>query len=147
VRLRGAWLAVLIIGGTLAGPPAQARDRSAAVRAAIEAASRAWMACVAKGRGDEVAALYAPDARLLPPGAPAVSGRSAIAAYWESRFDAGVAEVVIETDDVVAARDTATQVSAYRFKGKDTSTLAGGNAIAIWKRVDGRWLLWRSIWN
>lgn len=141
------WLVVL--AGILAlVPHAEARrDRSAGVKAEIEAANREFMARVAKGYGDEVAALYAPDAKLLPPNAPAVTGRAAIAAYWESLIDSGVAELVITTEEVVASKDVATEISSVKVKGKDTTLLDEGKAIVVWRKIDGRWMLWRDIFN
>src|SRR5712691_7980672 len=71
-----SWLAaglVALLGFANAAPPAAGADE-----AAIRAQSLSWAKAYNGGDAKGVAALYADDALLLPPGAPGVRGRASI---------------------------------------------------------------------
>ena len=70
--------ALAAAGCTSATPPA--RD-VAADKAKLEADATSWFGFYAKADGDGMANLYAEDALLTPPGAPAVKGRAAIKTF------------------------------------------------------------------
>src|SRR6266702_2922002 len=77
-----SWLAVGVVAlvGSLAGF-AHAASPASADEAAIRAESTDWVKAYNGGDAKAVAALYAEDALLLPPGAPGVKGRGAIMAF------------------------------------------------------------------
>ena len=60
-------------------------------------------------------ALYADDATLLPPNAPAVHGKPAIQEFWQAFLAAGVSDVILETGDVRASGDLAYGIGKYGF--------------------------------
>src|SRR5712692_9646751 len=55
--------------------------------AALEAADQAWLKAFNSGNADAIANLYDENAVLLPPGAPAVTGRAAIRAFLKNEMD------------------------------------------------------------
>lgn len=69
---------IAVIAGVLvvAATPAFAQSK-----ALIQKLDDAWTAAFNKGDGAAVAAMYTPDATVLPPGAAMVHGRKAIAAF------------------------------------------------------------------
>src|SRR4051794_14242999 len=76
------FLAALII---VAGYAATASAAEAATdEAAIRAISPVWAKAYNAGDAKAISALYAEQAVLLPPGAPAAKGRAAIQAYFAS---------------------------------------------------------------
>src|SRR5205085_4254722 len=82
-RMRtGSWIIVAAIVTLTAGcAPSQAPANSDADRAKLEADALSWFNYFDKADADGMANLYAEDALLLPPGAPAVAGRAAIKAF------------------------------------------------------------------
>ena len=78
-----SWLAVGIVAlaGAMVGF-AQAASPASADEAAIRAQTTSWEKAYNGGDAKAVAALYAEDAQLLPPGASGVSGRAAILAFF-----------------------------------------------------------------
>lgn len=93
--------------------------------------------------------LYADDAILLPPNAPAITGRPAIIEYLKT-FPA-FAEFEQETQEIIGFGDFAYDRETYSMTmlipgapaAKDT-----GKVIWIWKKQsDGAWKLWRETWN
>ena len=120
--------------------------RSDDVRSAVEAGNRALIAALLGGDAEAVASLYTEDAQVIPPGSAAVSGRSAIAAYWQRSIDSGIKDVTLETAEAEAAGDFAYETGVLRVRAKDDTTTQS-RYVVIWRRIDGRWLLHRDTWN
>ena len=101
------------------------------------------------GRGDaqRMADLYTREGQLLPPGADVVTGRDAIAEFWQGVFDSGVAQVDLAPVDVEEHGDTGIEVGRLEIGDADGVTLDEGKYVVVWKREDGEWKLHRDIWN
>jgi ketosteroid isomerase-like protein len=95
--------------------------------------------------------IYTRDARILPPGAPMVSGRQEIKGFWFDMIRSFNAKsAVLESVDVMAAGDGVLEI------GKATLTveLAGQpetqfdvKYVVYWKQEDGAWKWHVDIWN
>ena len=116
------------------------------IRDAVEAGNRAFIEAFLRGDSGAVAALYSEDAEVIAPGAPVARGRAAIAAFWQGSIDAGVSDVALETADVESAGDLAIETGTVRLVAKD-GTPSAARYVVAWKRVGGKWLLHRDIWN
>src|SRR5690349_13884320 len=103
-----AWLVLALVAltGTMSG---FAQAAANADETAIRAQSTAWEKAYNAGDAKAVAALYAEDALLLPPGAAAVSGRDAIQAFLTKDIAgskaAGVVFAIDPKTDVGISRD------------------------------------------
>ncbi len=139
--LRAALLAAFI--GVLT-PLAHAADTA---RAGIEAANAEFSAAAAKGDGAALAALYAADGQVLPPGGEPVKGRAAIQKFWQGAIDSGVGAISLKTIDVFAQGSTATEVGQYELRGKDGAVLDHGKYIVIWRHTGGQWKLLRDMYS
>ena len=102
------------------------------------------------GRGDFSALerVYTRDARILPPGAPMVAGRAAIADFWRGAAVAlGVEGIRLQTLSLDVLGDRAQEI------GRAELTVAGGQGpvalkyVVLWKREDGAWRWDVDIWN
>ena len=119
--------------------------------AEIAANNRAFERAVETGEVDAIAALLAPDVMALPPDGPIVSGKDSVKQLWASAIrEHGMKSCRISSDKLDFAGDMASEV------GHATMTMAppGGKAetakikfVVVWKRLDGKWLLNRDIWN
>jgi uncharacterized protein (TIGR02246 family) len=115
-------------------------------RSEIAAVNRRFEEAARKGDLDALASLYTPDAIALPPDSAMVKGREGIKKMWGSIAEQiGLKDVRLDTLDLELNGDTAYEV------GEALLTVASGKAtvkfVVVWKRVDGRWLLHRDIWN
>ena len=104
-------------------------------------------------RGDAagVAALYTADARLMPPGAPSLSGTEAITAFWQAAMNQGIKAATLETIDVETSGGAlATEIGQFKLSmesprgGQVEQT---GKYIVLWKNDSGTWKLHADIWN
>ena len=101
------------------------------------------------GAKRNVAALdqvYTKNSRILPPGAPMVSGREDIKKFWAGAIEAlGVTAVKLHTVDAEAAGDGVVEI------GRAELTTPAGKAevkyVVYWKQEDGLWKWNVDIWN
>ena len=95
--------------------------------------------------------IYTADARILPPGAPMISGRTAIKDFWSNLIQsANATSAVLESIDVILTGDGVVEI------GRATVTaLPEGSAAAemevkyvvYWREEDGLWKWHIDIWN
>jgi len=117
---------------------------AADVRKAVEAGNARWVAGLAAKDAGAIAAVYAEDAILYPPGAGAVSGRKAIAAAFVPMLGA---PLTLKTAEVKQSGDYATETGTWTLAGPDGKPADYGNYLVVWKRSGKTWLMWRDIWN
>jgi uncharacterized protein (TIGR02246 family) len=95
--------------------------------------------------------IYTRDARILPPGAPMISGREAIKTFWSDMIQSAHAtSAVLASVDVMQAGEDVVEI------GKATLTVEppGQSAaqmdvkyVVYWRQEDGRWKWHVDIWN
>ncbi len=92
-----------------------------------------------------VAAHYADDAAILPPGAERMDGKEAIQGYWQGAIDAGLSEVSIVATSVDITGDRSVTVGT--LSGKMGDAALAGKYIVIGKKTGQGWKIHRDIWN
>jgi uncharacterized protein (TIGR02246 family) len=128
------------------GDPAAAQQ-APDVRAAIEAASRDFMATFARGDAAGLARAYTRDALVMPANSDFLAGAPAIQALWQAVFGLGARQFILETLEVESCGDLANEVGKYTLRGKDDQVLDRGKYLVVWKREDGQWKIHRDIWT
>jgi uncharacterized protein (TIGR02246 family) len=136
-------LGVALCLGALGPGPALAQSKET-----VQKLSNRWAAAFNSGDAAGVAAMYAEDAYVLPPGGPMVKGRSAIEAFWKQTAQQ-VGEAKLVTVDVQrlgrrAAREIGTVT--LETKGQPPQRIVG-KYVVVWRRIGGSWLLATDIWN
>jgi uncharacterized protein (TIGR02246 family) len=139
VALTGA-----VIGIAHAASPASADE------AAIRAQTASWEKAYNGGDAKAVAAQYAEDALLLPPGAPGVRGRAAILAFFTKDIAdskaAGVVFVIDPKTDVGVSGNTGWESGTYKVTVKG-AVVDTGKFLSVSRKKDGKWLYIRDTWN
>ena len=136
-------IAVAVICLALSGTPALAQGK-----AAIQKLNDEWAAAFNKGDAAALAAMYATDAYVLPPGSDMVKGRSAIQGFWGKAVQQ-LGDAKLTTVDVLslgpgAAREIGT--FSFKSKGQPSQDVVGKYAV-VWRKIAGKWLLATDIWN
>ena len=120
------------------------------IRAVIDSANARWMAGVASGNPDSVAAVYAMNARLMPPNGPTIVGRAAIRSTWAEGLGLGKWTIILTTDSVWASGTLVLESGTW------TSTFAGaapipasdkGKYVQRWIQEDGHWVVADDIYS
>ena len=117
------------------------------VREEIVKENTKFMAYFRNGDSKGLADCYTADAKILPPNTDEVSGRGAIARFWQALMDSGIKEAKLMTGEVDSSSTTAVEVSKYSLHDTNGKTLDSGKYIVVWKEEDGRWKLHRDIFN
>lgn len=119
-----------------------------AQKAAVEAANAKFVELFNKGDFAGVAALYAEDAVVLPPGSAMVKGRTAIAALWKT-LASQVGDPKLTTLAVKRlGRSTAQEIGTFSLKTKSpTPQEVTGKYLVVWEKVGKHWKLAADIWN
>lgn len=93
-----------------------------------------------------VASVFRADGKLLPAGAPAVTGTENIRNYWQGAFSAGLSHIEKTPIEVVVSGDLAVETSSYVVTFKDQKIV--GKDTLVWRRgPNNDWKISTDIWN
>ena len=144
-----SWLAAVLIS-VLVALPGYAHAAGSADEAAIRAQTTSWIKAYNGGDAKAIAALYAEDAILLPPGAPGAKGRAAIQTFIAKDIaDSKQAGAVFNVDpktDVGVSGDLGWESGTYTVTVKGV-TVEAGKFLSVSRKKDGKWLYIRDTWN
>jgi ketosteroid isomerase-like protein len=95
--------------------------------------------------------IYTADARILPPGAPMVSGRQAIKEFWSNLIQsANARSAVLASVDVMPAGDGVVEIGRARLTVQPQGQAAAEmelKYVVYWRQEHGRWKWHVDIWN
>jgi uncharacterized protein (TIGR02246 family) len=128
-------------------PTALMTEKEDLIRDAIEKVNRKLEATFMKGDARAVASFYTEDAILMPTGSEPLQGTASIADLWGAVLNMGIKEVKLETREVDAQGSTAIEMGQYTLRGGTGELIDRGKYIVIWKLIQGKWKLYRDIWN
>ncbi len=146
-----SWLAVGI--AVLAGSMAIVSNVASAASAdetALRAQTLSWEKAYNGGDAKGVAAQYANDALLLPPGASAVSGKAAILDYFTKDIAgskaAGAVFMINPKTDVGVSGNMGWESGTYKVTVKG-AVVETGKFLSVSRKKDGTWKYIRDTWN
>jgi uncharacterized protein (TIGR02246 family) len=122
---------------------APARD----VRPALAAVNQRFMSAFSAGDAAGIAALYASDARLFPPGGQPLTGTANIEGFWRGAIESGLKGARLETEELELHGARAFEVGRYTLEGEAGATVDRGKYVVVWREEAGQWRLHRDIWN
>jgi uncharacterized protein (TIGR02246 family) len=146
-----SWLAVAMLALTGAMTAlVHAASPTGADEAAIRAQTASWEKAYNAGDAKGVAAQYADDALLLPPGSPGVRGRAAILAFFTKDVAdskaAGAVFVIDPKTDVGISGNMGWESGTYKVTVKG-AVVETGKFLSVSRKKDGKWLYIRDTWN
>ena len=91
--------------------------------------------------------VYTADARILPPGAPIISGREAIKQFWKDLIQSvNATSAVLTSVDVLPAGDGLVEIGKAVLTMEPAAQLEV-KYVVFWKQEDGQWKWHVDIWN
>ena len=118
---------------------------------ALRADPDAWMEAYNAGNADGVANLYIENATLLAPGAPAVTGRTAIREYFAADIQKSKAAGITFKNDGITGVGVAGDLGwiSGKYSVTDTSgaNIDKGKYLSVYQRENGQLHLIRDTWN
>lgn len=106
-----------------------------------------WSAAANNGDPAALVALYAEDARLLPPEGPPLTGRQDIESYWRDDIGEGTPTTTLTPEAVFASGEVVHVQGAYVVAAGDGAELASGEYEQLWTSADGAWRVSREMWR
>jgi ketosteroid isomerase-like protein len=95
--------------------------------------------------------IYTSGARILPPGAPMISGRDAIKKFWSDLItSANATSVALSSVDVIPAGDGVVEIGKATLTVEPDGQPAAqmeAKYVVYWQQEDGRWKWHVDIWN
>lgn len=107
----------------------------------------AWTTAFNAGNPATLAALYAEDARTLPPGGPPVEGRTEIESYWRADTSEGGVKTTLTPVAAIAQGDLVHIEGTYQVNGENDLGVAGGQYQQLWTHTGGEWQVQREMWR
>ena len=143
-----AIVTVMAVAGCTSAPPAQNIE---ADKAKLQADALSWFDFYAKADGEGMANLYVDDALLMPPGAPAVTGRAGIKTFLgddaAKTKGAGLAIKNGSVTGVDVSGDIGWISGNYTVVDGAGAAVDSGSYMSVHKRTNGQWLYIRDTWN
>lgn len=121
--------------------------KSKAIHDAILATEKVFMAAYKRQDAKALVALYTKDGQVMPPNTKMVSGAKGLAAMFKSFWDEGLTVIKLTTTEADGSGDYGYEVGKYALSGKTGKVADRGKYIVVWKKVGGRWMLYRDIFN
>lgn len=90
---------------------------------------------------------YCKDAAVYSPGMPAVMGRDSIISFFYQNGNNSEATIELPTGSIYGNAELVVEEGNYNFPDGKGGSLDKGKFIALWKQEDGKWKLYREIWN
>lgn len=123
---------------------------STADAAEVGQLNQSWAAAYNAGDADGLANLYSDDGVVMPPGVPALVGHEAIRNFIATDSAAAKAAGMtmnIASSDMGVTPDLAWDRGTFTVTDASGATVDSGNYVSVIKKVDGKWMLFRDIWN
>lgn len=115
-------------------------------KAEIVNANKVFMTFFAARDSVNLASLYTQDAKFMMNGAPAISGRKNIQSILSGIMNSGISSVDLVTIDVWGTENLITEEGELSLFVGDT-VVDEGKYMILWKKEDGKWNLFRDIFN
>jgi uncharacterized protein (TIGR02246 family) len=121
----------------------------AQVKAEIQAVETAWATAQNAKDINALMSLYADDAISMADAAPSLNGKDAIKAWQEAEFAKAPTGLnsFYTVQDIYGDGETVTEVGTSVTKDASEAVVRTGKYVAIWKKMDGKYLCIREIYN
>jgi ketosteroid isomerase-like protein len=115
------------------------------VRAEIAQQSRALETALARGDAKAAAQVFAAEGSINVPNMPVITGRNAIAGYWQSGIDAGLKALELTLVELEGEGGLRVEAGTFAAFGAGRASLGLGHYLLVWKREDGTWKIHRDF--
>jgi len=120
----------------------------AAAKKTIDSLNVEFGTLVSKTDTVGLASMYTADAKMLPPNMPAASGKKDIQTTFSGLFAAtGPIGLTLTSNDVWGTEALVSEEGSYTMTDKSGKQIDKGKYIVLWKMEDGKWKIFRDIFN
>lgn len=117
-----------------------------AVRQEITMANQQFGQAFVKGDSAAMIGLYHTEARLYPPNMAMLNNRNEMGRMIAGVPASGIQRMQLTTTDVIGSGDLVVETRTFEMRDA-TKTVDRGKYMAVWKQENGRWKIYRDLWN
>jgi ketosteroid isomerase-like protein len=117
------------------------------VKTAIAASNKTFGETFATGDSATFANCYTSDACLYVTGMPKMCGTAAITAFFNGGYKMGMRRLALTTEEVMGGKDAVVETGKYEVFMEGDVSVDKGKFIVVWKEENGKWKMYRDIWN
>ncbi len=116
-------------------------------KASITQSNLNFMRAFTAGDSTGVAASYAKDAKIMPPGQSVITGKAAIKKYISSLMNTSVKNFQLTTINVWGDSSILAEEGTYILSDSAETQIDKGEYLVLWKPEAGNWKMFRDIWT
>lgn len=116
------------------------------VRQEINTSNRLWEQALARGDSAAMVVLYHSHALIYPPNQTMMNSRSDMGRMTAALPGMGIKNAKLTTTEVLGSNDLVVETGTYEMSD-GTKAVDRGKYIVVWKQENGRWRIYRDIWN
>ena len=90
---------------------------------------------------------YTTDALIMPDALPAIKGMGEIRKYYYNNGENKTLTINVTTTNLYGGAEAIVEEGEFDFPDDKGGSVDKGKFIAIWKQENGKWKLFREIWN
>lgn len=147
---------VLIAFGTMlfsscANEPSKTETTSSfsldSVKAAIAASNKVFGESFATGDSAAFANCYTSDGCIYNANMPKVCGTIGIRSFLSIGYQSGIRNVLLTTEEVMGGKEAVIETGKYEVFIANNVSVEKGKFVVVWKEENGKWKMYRDIWN
>jgi ketosteroid isomerase-like protein len=117
------------------------------VSSQIKDANTELMNAFTQGDTTALSGFYTTDAKIFPANNQILDGQAAISKFWTLTMQMGIKKVLFETTTAQKFGNLAVEEGTYSLFVQGDQMVDQGKYIVTWKQEDGKWKIFRDIWN
>ena len=117
------------------------------VRDAFTSICQQFQKSLEKGDIETIGTLYGDDAKILPPNMDMIEGKDTIQTFWQGALDMGIKSYTAEMIEVESSGNLGFLVGKYTVFGNENQVINKGKVLTVLKNIDGKWKIYRDIFN
>jgi ketosteroid isomerase-like protein len=90
--------------------------------------------------------LYHSEAKIYPQGMNEIM-REQMGGMTRMLSGMGIKNAVLTTSEVIGSGDVVVETGTFEMKGENSMVMDSGKYIVVWKKQDGKWKIYRDMWN
>lgn len=117
-----------------------------AVRQEIASNNLSFSRAISNVDSAGMVSLYHSEAKIYPQGMNEMA-REQMGGMIRMLSGMGIRNAVLTTSEVIGSGDLVVETGTFQMKGANDAVMDSGKYIVVWKKENGKWRIYRDMWN